>query len=73
VTKLLDGRIELRPREDGSFDELLMYDDKGRCLVHFETMSGTCLWGAFYPKGDRERVVIWINAKGKLRIRAEED
>lgn len=76
---LIDGKIELRPHEDGSFDELVMYDKTGRgkvCLAHAEMMDhDNHLWIAFYPPGERERrVCLWITAKGgKLKIHAEDE
>jgi hypothetical protein len=70
--RLLGGAIVLRPNEDGSFDELLMYDGE-KCLVHAEMMDNKSLWIGFYPGGDIPRVCMWISAKGKLTVRAEED
>ena len=71
---LLDGRIVLRPHDDGSFDELMMYEGK-RCSVHAEMMSDGYLWIAFYPTDEyAKRVVMWINAKErKLSITAGTD
>ena len=74
--KLIDGKVELRPHADGSFDELVLYDSAGgKCVVHAETISDKTLWIGFYPLGETERrVVMWISAvNGKLDIRAEED
>jgi hypothetical protein len=74
-TKLIDGKVELRPHSDGSFDELVLYDAPGgKCIVHAEMMDRNRLWIGFYPPGETERrVVMWIGAKGKLTISAEED
>lgn len=70
---LLDGAVILRPDDQDKFDELLLMDGK-ECLVHAEMMSDKTLWIGFYPKGRRERVCMWITAKGgKLVVRAEED
>jgi hypothetical protein len=72
--KLIDGKVLLRPHDDGSFDELVLYDENGKCIVHAEMMDGCTLWIGFYPPGEPERrVVMWIASKNKLRIRAEED
>ena len=72
--KLLGGKVELRPMPDGSFDELVMYDAPGgKCIVHAEMMDTNCLWIAFYPPGEKDRVVMWINARGKLKIEAGQD
>lgn len=73
--KLIDGKVELRPMPDGSFDELVLYDAPGgKCIVHAEMMDGKCLWIGIYPPGEPERrVVMWIKANGKLTISASED
>lgn len=66
-------RYELRPKPGGKFDELLVYDKEGECIVHLEMMSDATLWGAFYTPGSQERVCIWATAeKGKLRVSTEE-
>lgn len=75
---LIGGKIELRPHEDGSFDELVMYDKSGKgkaCIAHAEMMNDGCLWIGFYPPGElRHRVCLWIHAKrGKLEIRADDE
>lgn len=75
---LINGKIELRPDDDGSFDELVMYDKSGRgktCIAHAETMNDGLLWIAFYPPGEKmSRVCLWIRAKGgKLEIRAYDE
>lgn len=72
--KLLDGKVELRPMPDGSFDELILYDaDDKRVTVHAEMMDGNRLWIGFYPPGTNGRVSMWISARGKLTINAFED
>jgi len=73
--KLIDGMVELRPMPDGSFDELVLYDAPGgKCVVHAEMMDTNRLWIGIYPPGEKERrVVMWISAKSKLTIHAEED
>ena len=71
--KLLDGKIILRPDDEGKFDELLLLDGAD-CIVHAEMMDDNCLWIGIYPKGEIERrVVMWIRSNGKLTINAEED
>lgn len=73
-TKLIDGKVALQPHADGSFDELVLYDEAGNCLVHAEMMDSNRLWIGFYPPGEKERrVCMWIGARGKLQITAEED
>lgn len=71
----IDEKMELRPRDNGSFDELVMYDKPGgECIVHAEMMDKDCLWIGFYPPGEKDRrVVMWIRAKGKLFVTAQED
>lgn len=64
----------LRPKPNGSFDELVIYGEMGECIVHAEMMDDKTLWIGFYPPGDsKKRVVMWISAKGKLSVRAEDD
>jgi len=72
--KLLDGKVELRPMPDGSFDELILYDADGKkVIVHAEMMDGNRLWVGIYPPGAKDRVSMWISARGKLTINAFED
>ena len=71
---LIEKCIEVRPNDAGGFDELLMYGDDGEMLVHAEMMSDGCLWIGLYPPDEpARRVVMWINTKGKLSVKAEED
>lgn len=72
---LIDGKVELRPMPDGSFDELVLYDAAGgKCIVHAEMMDNNCLWIGFYPPGEpKRRVVMRIRARGKLTVSAGED
>jgi hypothetical protein len=58
---LIDRKVEIRPDDEGTFDELVLYDKPdGDCIVHAEMM--------------KRRVVMWIRStKGKLDVRAEED
>ena len=67
---MLDGRIELRPDDNGDFDELVMKDANGVCSVHAEMMDNKCLWIGFYPFPDepKKRVVMWIRSKGKKLV-----
>lgn len=73
-TWLIDEAIELRPHEDGSFDELVLRHDN-ECVVHAEMMDKDCLWIGIYPVGEKKRrIVMWIRARGKkLFVTAEED
>lgn len=75
--RLLGGAICLRPNEDGSFDELLMYDGMKCVVVHAEMMNDKSLWIGLYPGGDiggdTPRVCMWVSANCKLTVRAKED
>ena len=70
-TFLLNGKVELRPDDRGSFDELVIMED-GECRVHFEMMSDNTLWIGLYPKGETDCVHVTVGAKGKLSIVAHE-
>ena len=41
-------RVEIRRNDDGSLDEVLLYDEE-RCLFHLEQMDGDHWWFALYP------------------------
>lgn len=70
---LLGGKVVLRTDDTGEFDELLLMDDD-KCRIHMEMMNDGCLWMGIHPKGEKDRVVVWVNAKGKkLDVRAEEE
>jgi hypothetical protein len=73
---LLNGKVILRPDDNGSFDELVLYDRAGgTCILHAEMMDKGVLWIGIYPPGEtKRRVVMWIRAKGnKLSVNAQED
>jgi len=73
---LLDGRVLLRPDERGEFDELLLFDANGNCIVHMEMMDRNSLWIGFSPdpKQPMARVCAWIGSgKSKLTVHAVED
>lgn len=71
---VIDGKVELRPRPSGKFDELVLRDKPdGECIVHAEMMDKGCLWIGIYPPGETagRRVSLWIRAeKGKLSVNA---
>jgi hypothetical protein len=73
-TLLLDGKVILRPRDTGKFDELILMDGED-CIVHAEMMDSGCLWIGIYPRGEtKRRVDMWIRVKGRnLQVRVEED
>lgn len=50
--KMPDG-IEVRYNEDGTIDEVLVYDKtSGKCLLHMEQMSEACYWIGLTGYGD---------------------
>jgi hypothetical protein len=70
---LLSGRVLLRPTETGEFDELLVLDEAGKVIVHFEMMDDGCLWGCVnHPDPEKHDLHIRISSRGKLRITTEE-
>ena len=70
---LIGGKVELRPDEDGKFDELILRDGQD-CIVHAEMMSDKSLWIGIYPRGEKQRrVCLWIRSNGKLKVHAAED
>lgn len=70
---LIEGKVSVRPDDLGGFDELLVYDGE-HCIVHAEMMDDKCLWIGITPKDEPDRrVVMWVNARGKLRVKTEED
>lgn len=70
--ELFGGAVILRPHQDGSFDELVLMDGT-ECRVHMEMMRDNCLFIGIYPRGTRERVAMWIEARGKLNVRVEKE
>jgi hypothetical protein len=58
--------IELRPRENGDFDELFARNAR----IHVETMNTNCVW--LCVEADGKRIDLWIRAKGKLSYYTEE-
>ncbi len=69
-TWLIKKKVMVRPDESGGFDELFLFDGK-KCLVHVEMMDGNRMWIGIYPEGSKEQVMMWVSAKGKLRITTE--
>lgn len=67
---LLGGLAELRPDDNGKFDELVV----SRCDVHFEMMADETLWIGIYPKGAKRGACIHVtvSACGKLSVVAQE-
>ena len=50
------GNIEIRTHDDGSLDEIVMYDQSGKCVYHLEQMSDCGWWMACY--GDEKTVHV---------------
>lgn len=69
------ANFEIRLDEKGEFDELVVYDATGRCIVHLEMMSAKHLWGGIYPHADPKahRVVFNVMAKKRLNVTAGDD
>ena len=65
-------RFEIRKDDKGKFDELVVYDGRGNCIVHLEMMSDQHLWGSV-ELGNRKRVMFNVTSKRNLTITAEED
>jgi len=70
MTEQKEGRanfkwVEVRPREDGRFDELVFRNIE---TVHFEMMDENHLWIGVYHNGDKETYHVNVSAKGKLKI-----
>jgi hypothetical protein len=73
-TWLIPKRIEVRTDDRGEFDELVVNDEAGNCVLHAEMMDDKTLWLAVELPGlpDR-RAVMWVNSGGKLKIRVDDD
>lgn len=50
------GNIEVRLNDDGTLDEVVMYDQNGKCVYHLEQMSDCLFWMRFY--GDQKDLVV---------------
>lgn len=71
---LIEDRVELRPGDDGGFDELVVYDKHGECTLHAEMMDDKTLWVWIgTDHGPDRAIVMWISAGGKLRVTADEE
>lgn len=65
-----DLRFEVRPNDDGTVDEVLIYHD-GTCVFHLEQLDDDAYWFAWYGDGpDRDRHFD-IHRRGK-RVRITE-
>ena len=74
-TKLLGGRVVLRPDDRGKFDELFVCypDAPGSAIVHFEMLSDRQLWiGISYADKPDDAVHITVSAKHKLTVETHE-
>lgn len=49
--KMPEG-IEVRYHEDGTVDEVIVFDRNGRCLLHMEQMADSCFWIGLYGYND---------------------
>jgi hypothetical protein len=59
--------LELRPREDGSFDELV----GDNCSVHFEMMDDKRLWVSV--RSGKKEYHVWITSRGKLTVNSYDE
>ena len=56
------GRVEIRPRSNGDFDEIIARKPD---TVHVETLSDTSVYIGF-DWDDGEQLQFWINSAGNL-------
>jgi hypothetical protein len=61
--------VEIRPDEDGEFDEIVARFAGGG-MVHVETMTDKSVYIGFYR--GREQLQFWISAKKKLHYHHEQ-
>lgn len=69
------GPVEIRLNDDGSVDEIVMYDKTTGLFAHLEQMSGTgwCLGMGRYKAGTKTRrnaefaiVTAWLTSSRKI-------
>ena len=63
----------MRPDDRGEFDELMLYDASGECIVHFEMMDDNQLWIGLSLPGTEDEIHVNISARGKLKIMVREE
>jgi len=74
-TKHLNDRVVLRPDEKGGFDELMLYDSMGNCIVHFEMMDRNSLYIGIHPDPTKQSSFsVWIGSgRCNLTVTAEDE
>lgn len=64
------GHATLRPKADGTLDEVFIADGQGRVLLHLEQMDDGCFWGR-----TEAGVVFWFRATkgGRISLRWQDE
>ena len=65
------GQIEVRTNDDGSLDEIVMYDAAGTCIFHLEQMNDQCYWLRFYGDPSKWELVCNVFVRGNRDIEAK--
>lgn len=65
------GNLETRYNDDGTLDEVVMYDAAGKCIFHLEQMSDSCFWMRW--EGNEAALVVNIFAKQRIGPAEEEE
>lgn len=65
------GNVELRTNDDGTLDEVVIYDANGACLFHLEQMSDDCFWMRTSNSGPWDLVVNLFARKRKIQANVE--
>lgn len=66
----MSERVEVRRNEDGTIDEVLLYEGDGtreRCVFHMEQTTGHSWYFNLYPEGaDAECFGVWSKRRVRL-------
>lgn len=62
------GNTEIGYNDDGTVDEILVCDSKGKCLVHIEQMDKGHFWMGIEGKDDDETVHANFLSRGKITL-----
>lgn len=63
-------QLELRPADNGEFDELVA---KNVEMVHLETLTDQSLYIGIYGGAGEQMIQVWVNADKPLRIEQSSD
>ncbi len=63
------GNVEVRLDESGNFDELVVYDNDGRIVVHLERMADGFIWLRAY--GDAGDCVVHLESESPIKATRE--